>query len=79
MGRGFGPASLLMERAMKFIFTGQYTNGRESMTICGHEFFGREPTDVEGERHIASLRNHPEFREVRPKAPKVEKQEKAED
>lgn len=64
---------------MKFVFLGQYTNGRTSMKICGHEFFDRDPTDVEGEKNIASLRTHPEFREVRPKPAKPVKQVEAED
>lgn len=53
---------------MKFVFNGDYTNGRDSITILGHTFVGREPTDVEGEMNIRRLRNHVEFQEVRPRA-----------
>lgn len=60
---------------MKFVFTGDYTNGRTSMKILGHEFFGDEPTDVEGEANIEILRGHPEFKEVRPKPQKAAKVE----
>lgn len=46
---------------MKFVFTGEYTNGRTSMTILGHEFVGSDPTEVVGEGNIAKLKSHTEF------------------
>ncbi|MGH8678697.1 MAG: hypothetical protein ACREUQ_10145 [Burkholderiales bacterium] len=58
---------------MKFVFNGDYTNGRDSMKIMGVTFNGREPSDVEGEASIAKLRNHPEFSEVRSREPKPAK------
>ena len=47
---------------MRMRFTGQYTNGRTSVSIDGVTFHGREPSEVlEGSR----LLRHPEFETVR--------------
>ena len=48
---------------MKFVFTGKYTNGATGITILGHRFEGREPTNVTGEDAVRLLR-HPEFEEM---------------
>lgn len=45
---------------MKFVFTGKYTNGATGVSILGHRFEGREPTDVTGEAAVR-LSRHPEF------------------
>ena len=42
-------------------FTGQYTGGRNSITICGVTFEGREPADVPDDSRLIG---HPEFAEV---------------
>lgn len=46
-------------------FTGTYTGGRNSITLCGVTFNEREPSEVEGEA-LRRLRNHPEFEAVHP-------------
>lgn len=45
---------------MKFRFTGKYTNGATGVSILGHRFEGREPTDVTGEA-AERLARHPEY------------------
>ena len=49
---------------MKLRFIGQYTNGRDSITLCGVTFHGREPSELDGEEAFARLPNHPEFEVV---------------
>lgn len=46
-------------------FTGTYTGGRNSITLCGVTFNEREPSEVEGEA-LRRLANHPEFEAVEP-------------
>lgn len=46
-------------------FTGTYTGGRNSITLCGVTFNEREPSEVEGEA-LRRLRDHPEFEAVHP-------------
>lgn len=50
---------------MRLRFIGEYTNGRQSITLCGVTFTGREPAPVDGEA-LARLRDHPEFEAVEP-------------
>jgi hypothetical protein len=45
-------------------FTGIYTGGRSSITLCGVTFEGREPSLVTGEEALRRLSNHPEFERV---------------
>jgi hypothetical protein len=49
---------------MLFKFTGKYTGGRESITVFGVTFQGREPADVTDEDGIRRLSGHPEFERV---------------
>lgn len=50
---------------MKFRFIGKYTNGHTSVFSNGVTFFGREPSEAEGEAALR-LARHPEFVEVHP-------------
>ena len=45
---------------MRLRFIGKYTHGRDSITLCGVTFTGREPTETDEPR----LLNHPEFERV---------------
>lgn len=45
-------------------FTGTYTGGRTSITLCGVTFTGREPAEVSGEEALRRLSTHPEFEGV---------------
>ena len=49
---------------MKFRFIGTYTNGHASISILGHEFVGREATEVSPEAAERLLR-HVEFEVVK--------------
>lgn len=51
---------------MRFRFTGIYTHGRDSLTLCGVTFNGREPADVTDDETIRCLSGHPEFEAVNP-------------
>ena len=53
----------------KFKFTGDYTNGRETVTIYGTTFYLREATTVEDAATAAQLLTHPEVEEVKSTAP----------
>ena len=46
-------------------FTGEYTNGRETITYLGCTFQGHEPREVPSEVSEL-LAGHPEFEEVNP-------------
>lgn len=48
----------------KFKFTGTYTGGRSSITICGVTFNGHDPSEVKDEAVAATFENHPEFAKV---------------
>lgn len=56
-------------------FIGIYSNKRTSMSICGVEFHGREPSEVTDPESIRRLENHPEFELVTASAAPVEVQE----
>ena len=45
-------------------FTGTYTGKRNSITLCGVTFVGREPSLVTGEEALRRLSSHPEFEAV---------------
>lgn len=65
---------------MKFRFVGQYTNGRDSITILGVRFDGREPSEASGET-AERLARHPEFEivEDEPEIPVIIENEIAEE
>lgn len=46
----------------EYRFTGTYTGGRSSITLCGVTFEGREPSECSDPR----IANHPEFEAVEP-------------
>ncbi|HEU4804999.1 MAG TPA: hypothetical protein VFS91_04205 [Nitrobacter sp.] len=52
---------------MKFRFIGKYTGDRDSISILGHHFQGRQATDVEDEEIAARFQRHPEFEEAKGK------------
>lgn len=45
-------------------FTGTYTGGRTSITLCGVTFEGHEPLEVTDPQALARLANHREFEQV---------------
>lgn len=54
---------------MRLRFIGQYTAKRDTLTLCGVTFIGREPADVTDAEAIRRLSNHPEFETVAPALP----------
>jgi hypothetical protein len=51
---------------MLFKFTGEYTNGHETIDACGVLFHGNEPSEVSDPAAIKRLSGHPEFEAVDP-------------
>jgi hypothetical protein len=51
---------------MRLRFTGTYTGGHTSITLCGVTFDGREPSEVTDAESIRRLSGHPEFETVHP-------------
>jgi len=49
---------------VRFRFVGEYTNGREEITVRGITFHGHDPKDVEDKAVIDHLRGHSEFETV---------------
>lgn len=56
---------------MRFRFTGEYTGGRNSVSIRGVTFNGYDPTEVADEAVVEQLKRHPEVETVTGRPPKV--------
>lgn len=54
---------------MRMKFTGEYTNGRTSITYLDCTFNGHDPREV-GDEVASLLKGHPEFEVVRGRKPK---------